>query len=182
MFDGLTMLRRRTMEKHRLLEKHGIFSRMLAGDLTAAEYGDFLATLARFYGGIEPWLLRQLHGHPHAPLYRRRLPLLSADLRALGLAVPHPSVTPDLPPSGTAVLGMIYAIEGSTHGGQVIAAHCRKTLGDPVLRAMRYLSELGPDAVWGSILQTLRDELACGHDVELAASGAACVFDGLMKA
>ena len=185
MFDALALLRKRAREKHRRLEGHGIFSRMLADDLRLDEYGDFLGVLARFYGGLEPRLMERLAGHRYAPLYRQRLPLLVADLRALGRKIPLPSVSPPvLPASDAGLLGIIYAIEGSTHGGQIIAAHCRKVLGAAAAPAMRYVSELSPETGgnWEKIMQTLRGDLTCEADAEQAALGAACVFDGLIGA
>ena len=185
MFDALALLRKRAREKHRRLEGHGIFSRMLADDLRLDEYGEFLGALARFYGGLEPRLLVRLDGHRYAPLYRHRMSLLGPDLHALGRGIPLPSISPPaLPASDAGLLGIIYAIEGSAHGGQIIAAHCRKVLGAAAAPAMRYVSELSPETGgnWEKILQTLRCDLACEADADQAALGAACVFDGLVAA
>ena len=183
MFDALASLRVRAREKHRRLEGHGIFSRMMACDLSLDEYGKFLTALAAFYGGVEPMILARLDGHRYAPLYRRRLHLLGADLQALGCPVPVASSVRHPPPClDAALLGMIYAIEGSAHGGQRIAVHCRKVLGVPALPAMRYVSELSPldGGVWEKILAALRTDLACEADVDCAIAGVSCVFDGLI--
>ncbi len=185
MFDALASLRVRTREKHRQLEGHGIFSRMMACDLSLDEYGKFLATLATFYGGVEPMIFARLDRHRYAPLYRRRLHLLCADLHTLGRPVPVASSVLHPPPRlDAALLGMIYAIEGSAHGGQRIAVHCRKVLGEPALPAMRYVSELSPldGGIWAKILDALRTDLACETDVDCAIAGVSCVFDGLIAA
>ena len=62
---------------------------------------------------------------------RRKLPLLRADLDALGRAADTLAFCDALPPLRTPAqaVGYLYVLAGATLGGQVIGRHVRRTLG-----------------------------------------------------
>ncbi len=136
----LEHLRTETRALHEALERRGPMARLLAPDLTLAEYGALLARLHGLYAPLEDRLARHADALP-VPL-APRAPHLRADLAALGLTahaadaptdasegVPPaaPGALPEVP-DAAAALGVLYVLEGAALGGQVIARHVRRTL------------------------------------------------------
>ena len=90
--------------------------------------GDYIRLLERFYGFYEPWeeSMRSsdwLDG-------RRKTPLLAADLAFFGR---HPAALPrcsELPRAANAAetVGVMYVLEGSTLGGQLLSRHFERLL------------------------------------------------------
>jgi heme oxygenase len=93
-------------------------------------YGEWLARLHAFYAAWEPALADAI-ADPAFFDARRKLPLLTRDLA--GLAGARKPLAPSAPPypfeTDVQALGALYVLEGSTLGGQLIAAHVRTTLG-----------------------------------------------------
>lgn len=99
-----------------------------AGD--RGRYAAWLAALHAFYAAWEPALAAAIADPPFFDP-RRKLPLLEADLAALG-SQPAATASPAPPYPFTTraeALGALYVLEGSTLGGQLIAAHVRDRLG-----------------------------------------------------
>lgn len=124
--------------------------------LTLAAYRQ---RVAQFYGYFKPLEARfAARGAPDWPIDlapRRKLALLDADLRSLGLdAVMLPLCT-RLPACDTLAggLGCLYVLEGSTLGGQVIGMHLRSTLGIGPDTGARYFHGYGEQtaAMWKSL-------------------------------
>jgi heme oxygenase len=181
-FDAHEELRERTRERHRRLEACGAFARIMAPGVSIADYGAFLSALHRFLAAFEPPLLGRIRGTRLRPLYRRRLALLASDLESLGLATPPSAAVPGPPDSPCGLLGAIYAIEGSAIGGQFIARHCRRVIGEQLEPSMRYVTGLAPDSDnhWQRVLGAVRQDLTSDPDLDGAAAGANAVFDGLL--
>ncbi|WP_114228491.1 MULTISPECIES: biliverdin-producing heme oxygenase [Sphingomonas] len=98
-----------------------------AGD--RATYAAWLARLHAFYAVWEPALAAAI-ADPAFVDPRRKLPLLERDLAALGSAPGPLGAAPTYPFTTRAeALGAFYVLEGSTLGGQLIAAHVRDRLG-----------------------------------------------------
>lgn len=106
----------------------------------------YIRTLERFYGFYRPLetAIEEIGGWAQRGLdltQRQKAPLLEADLRVLGVAIPTalPLCT-DLPPHGTvaAAFGCLYVMEGATLGGQIISRAVEKSLGVTVETGGRF--------------------------------------------
>lgn len=134
-------LRRETRSEHEAVEA---LLPLMSPGLTRELYGHVLARMYRVLSGWESWASE--HAPPRlASLIqeRRRAPLLSADLTALGTpgaageesfssaawALRFPDAQLDPAAFEAAFLGAMYVLEGSTLGGQYIARHVEEALG-----------------------------------------------------
>jgi heme oxygenase len=129
-------LRLATWDAHERL--HGIspFARLLRGELDDRGYRMLLMSLYGFYAPLE----EQIRGAPAAASCgidvgeRRKIPLLIADLRHLGISEPAIRLLgrcerlPRLD-SPSQVMGCLYVVEGSTLGGRVLARRLDMLLG-----------------------------------------------------
>lgn len=112
----------------------------------------FHALHAAADAGLTPWL------SPVAGLdydRRRRLPLLNADLRTLDQP-PAPASAAAAPACPAEAMGMLYVLEGSTLGAQVIRRELARQGAD--LKGLSFLDPYGPrtGAMWKSFLTVLR--------------------------
>ena len=127
----LQKLKEATKDQHEALESAvDVMDRSLVLD----DYKEMLVKFYRFYSAVEPTL-------PAADLLangfdidrRKKLPLLEADLRHLGVLNGDGSEIskwediPDLTETARA-FGGIYVMEGATLGGQVITRHLKEHL------------------------------------------------------
>jgi heme oxygenase len=119
-------LRRATKTAHHALDHHPLLAALLSPSLTRTAYGDALAALHGIFAATEYALAPGADvDFPHAP----RLPALDADLAALGRA-PSPCLSLiAVPDSGAARIGLLYVLEGSALGGQVLTRQIQATLG-----------------------------------------------------
>lgn len=185
MFDARLEIKKRTWESHQALESQAVFSNIMSPAVCIADYVEFLAALARFLRAFEPALIDRLRGSGYDYLYRRRIGLLEADLLSLGSTLPAGLEAAPPPDSPNGLLGSVYAIEGSSIGGKIIARHCKKVIGTGLESSMLYLATLSPesdDGHWQLLLDVLRRNLKSLADVEEAAVGANRVFEGLFAA
>lgn len=176
--DPLAGLRVRTAILHRQLESTAAFSRLTQEDVGLADVVRALILFHAFYDALEQALLPRLENSPHAGLYRQRRALLASDLAALGV---QPSVTTavDLPATDAGLLGVIYAVEGSALGGQVLARHFAARLG----REFDYFTALaeGVGGHWQRVLAVLRQVLVDEDRLDEVSAGAALVFSSLIR-
>ncbi|MCY7315236.1 MAG: biliverdin-producing heme oxygenase [Rubrivivax sp.] len=130
--DVLDRLKAQTRAEHLAMEDA---LGLMRDDLLLADYRRLLERYFGFYAPVEARLAGLLPSDPLGGLdfeTRRKLPLLRADLAALGgpaadtLAVCHA-----LPPLRTPAqaMGCLYVLEGATLGGVVISRHVQRTLG-----------------------------------------------------
>jgi heme oxygenase len=133
----LDRLKAETRDAHDGIERDLDLTR---ADLSLDEYGLLLTRMHGFVAAWEPAVEAAL-GEPEFFRPRRKLPLLSRDIAALGLA-PGPACR-DIPAVATApaALGSLYVMEGSTLGGQVIRRHVETLFG---------FGPGGPTAYFGS--------------------------------
>jgi heme oxygenase (biliverdin-IX-beta and delta-forming) len=124
----------------------------------------YRALLARWWGFHAVWEPRAaflLEPALHEP--RRKLALLRADLRGLGLAdaeidaLPVCRSVPSLR-TGAEALGALYVLEGSTLGGQVIARAADEALGLGPEGGCAFFRAYGPRT--GAMWRAFRDRLA----------------------
>jgi heme oxygenase (biliverdin-IX-beta and delta-forming) len=139
---------------------------------TASGYRGLLERLYGFHAGWEP-RVAALVGDGFEG--RGKLPLLAADLRALGVHEPAGLPRPEPMPltSAAAAWGSLYVIEGSTLGGQLIARRVRAELGFEG----RYHGAYGGDT--GRMWRAFRAGLNEVADADAAVDGARRTFVGL---
>ncbi len=133
-------LRESTDQAHRQLEA-GVESEGLLA--SAAGYARFLCGWYQLQGAVE----RALDAAGAARLIpdwpeRRRLPLLEADLRALGVGVPSEVPVALQLRSDGAMLGAAYVVEGAALGARVVQPGI-EALGPPVSNSVRFLKGAG---------------------------------------
>ncbi|AVQ08839.1 TPA: biliverdin-producing heme oxygenase [Xanthomonas vasicola pv. zeae] len=169
-------LRHATQDAHRLVEAVPLMQALGQGQIDSAAYAQILrrhhGLLAGFEAQLSDWLTTLVGNGWH---YRRRVPALREDLRALGqqpdLPVALPSVADD-----AARWGMLYVIEGSQLGGRMIARSVRKQ--QPALAgALRYF-ELADDdpAGWRRFQAALDRRLDTPSARDAAIDGAQAMF------
>lgn len=133
-------LRAATAAAHARIEANPRLARLLAEDLSSEEYAAILARLLGHHApaeaAIAAWAAREAGALPATLDLPRRLDRtarLSADLAALGFsaariaALPRAAIAPFT--RAEEAWGMLYLLEGSALGGQVIARHRARRLG-----------------------------------------------------
>lgn len=173
-------LREETAPSHEALERD------LAWQDRVATRESYRALLARFHGFhavIEPEIGRALGDEAFlAP--RRRLSLLEADLRHLGLSEPEIDALPR--PSAIALagsaeaLGALYVLEGSTLGGKVIGRHVSALHGFDATAGCAYYSGHGEaaGAMWRAFCARL-DEVSDAAEQARVLASADATFEGM---
>ncbi|PKV10584.1 biliverdin-producing heme oxygenase [Xanthomonas prunicola] len=169
-------LRQATQDAHRLVEAVPLMQALGHGRIDSAAYAQILrrhhALLSGFEAQLSDWLTTLVGNGWH---YRRRVPALREDLRALGqqpdLPVALPSVADD-----AARWGMLYVIEGSQLGGRMIARSVRKQQPE-LAGALRYF-ELADDdpAGWRRFQAALDRRLTTPSARDAAIDGAQAMF------
>lgn len=147
-------LRRETRDLHERLE------RTFALPASLTEYRRQLLVMHGFVAPLEGQLLLQRSLPEELLEGRAKVPLLDADLERLDVALgplPRP-LCADLPriENPMQATGVMYVLEGSTLGGQMIARHVRATLGVDV--PCSYYQSYGPEvpSKWEQFRQYLR--------------------------
>lgn len=143
-------LRQATHAAHVRLNRHPSLAGLTRAGFPLAQYRRNLAAYYRFFEVVEPAILDRLadtgeSGFSYAD--RRKLPWLAQDIVALGDTLPCPETRRTIPiPADIAeLIGTLYAIEGSTLGGQVICRHLQANLGLTPARGARFFSAYGPE-------------------------------------
>lgn len=154
-----TALREATKAPHRALDHHPVLAALINGRLSVQQYGDALAALhgvtRQFEQGVWEFLTRQtVSARSELGNFTpsRRLPALESDLAALGRLPLACSI--NLPPLRWRgeLVGLLYTLEGSQLGGQVICRQVAAILGDQVpLSFFRGLGDETP-AQWNRFL------------------------------
>jgi heme oxygenase len=173
-------LRQATKGPHHVLDHHLLLGPLARSNLTTEQYGNALAALHGIYAQAELRILAFLDQHPDLFDYRsrRKLPALEADLAALGRE-PMPALTvfPILQTIG-GLIGVLYTVEGSTMGGQVIARNLRRIPG--VNLSMKFFTGYGEDSrqYWDEFLK-FADTRCPPDEYEIAMSTAVAMFGAI---
>lgn len=135
---------------------------------TLSEYRTQLETFHGFIAPLEERLVQTLGGESPWLLSRMKAGYLEEDLLSLGYTPAAVEQLPrcgDLPGTSSEAecLGILYVIEGSTLGGQMIAMHLAKTLGSDV--TCRYFRSYGPRVMelWQAFKVRLTECVAPEH-------------------
>lgn len=148
MTDPHAILRAGTAALHDRVERTRLSRRVLAADVTLADYGAFLAATWRVLAPLADALDRAETGDGERAGLGPLVAALEADLARLAVrpGAPLPPALGDLADSAAGRLGALYVAEGSAMGGAVIAKHLRERLGGEAVAASRYLGRAKADA------------------------------------
>lgn len=131
-------LRERSAAAHREVEAHPLLRDLLQPTLTRAHYVTVLSAFLGWYATLEAWLrpaadALSARWTPCAWRYRPRVPALERDLAQLCDRTDVLAAPPLACASGaSALIGVLYVVEGSSLGGRVIAGRVRASLGPSV--------------------------------------------------
>lgn len=138
-------LRERTRDQHSRAEHHPVQAHAVRGQLDRVEYAAYAAQLLRVQQALEAALDRAAARDPRVGKvfqpHHRRVPAFEADLQQLDPTASARETTRAAEETAawiaalatvepTAPLGVLYVLEGSTNGGQFIAAALRRAWGD----------------------------------------------------
>jgi heme oxygenase len=167
-------LRRATNAPHQRMHELEPFVQIAAGTLQITQYRHLLEALFRFHSIVS----EAVRSSPWSPLSSapQRLELLRSDLAFFGDTVP--TLSSDWPiGAGKAVLGTLYAAEGSMVGGRLIARQLDYAFGSST-DGRRFLTGHELDRVyWSRLIEVLEDECRDPEDLNAAISGAHRAFD-----
>lgn len=144
----MARLKAHTHTAHRRLEQNRYAVAIEQHTLSRAAYAAFLLKFHRFYAPLEPRLLAcgdlMALGMDYAE--RQKLPALTRDLHTLGVTPEDYPVCPAVPevPDVATALGVLYVVEGSTLGGQIIHRQLRALFGDEADTVMHFFGGYGP--------------------------------------
>ena len=173
-------IRNRTAVTHAALERTPLMSSFRAESLSVRAYGLYLQLQWQLHASLEPAIAPWLSAEWAGPRLRKCEWLLQ-DLQILGLAPAEPMATPYRVASRTEAMGVLYVLEGSTLGLQVV----RKQLQDEHLalqHAGRFMLGYGPETGrhWRDFLAQL--ESIDEGEWPLAEAAACATFDYFLQA
>lgn len=139
-----------TKDVHHDLEKE--FMKQLRSLKTTEQYAAFLQLLYGFYSVVEQRVYSALPAAQQQEMHqRRKSEWLANDIRALTTSSAHASCK-TYPPLSTLAeaLGALYVLEGSTLGGQIIAAVLKKQLNLNDSKGLTFFEAYGDktQAMW----------------------------------
>jgi heme oxygenase len=163
----LQALRLETRPAHDALEQNAFNQQLTAGTVTEAAAAHFLAKMYGFLAPYEARLKAQNLGPEWEADTRQRAHLILTDLNQPAAALP---ICPDLPPLATwpQLLGVMYVLEGSTLGGQVIA----RQLAKQNIPLRLYFSGYGErtGSLWKAFCQLLSQEATPDNEADIVQS------------
>ncbi|PKU26332.1 biliverdin-producing heme oxygenase [Telmatospirillum siberiense] len=171
-------LREATKGPHRHLDHHRLLAPLVRDDLTVEQYGKALAVLHSVFVPLEDGITRFLGSRPETFDYRLRckIPALLSDLAALGRAPWGVTMRYPVPSTIGELVGILYAVEGTTMGGRHIVRCLRQFDNLP----KRFFSGYGEhtESRWHEFLAFAA--AACpAADHQSAAVSAASVFHAI---
>jgi heme oxygenase len=173
-------LRQATKQLHHVLDHHPLLAPLVSHDLTRVQYGDALEALHGVQVQAEEGIFEFLALHPGLFDYgvRRKVPALEADLAALGRVPVRLTMNPPALTSISDLVGVLYTLEGSTQGGQVIARLLRQLpIGNLPTSFFDGYGALSHQR-WKEFLQ-FADTVCPEQEWELAAGAAATTFEAI---
>ncbi len=173
-------LRQATKQPHHVLDHHPMLAPLLRADLTQTQYGNALAALHGIQQRAEDGILAFLDQHPGLFDYqsRRKVWAINADLAALGREPMEMAAHFPVPQSIGALIGVLYAIEGSTQGGLMIARLLQALPIAPL--PIAYFSVYGAASAqrWAEFLQ-FANSYQSSEAFDEAAATAISAFDAI---
>ncbi|WP_422102339.1 biliverdin-producing heme oxygenase [Vreelandella sp.] len=172
------LLRQGTLADHRQVDHHAALRDLLRPEVSLEHYGAALACLYPAIAGLEHALSHASKRHPSYTLTLRE-PLLRDDVQRL-----HQPVLPAwgfaAPANVYEWVGMLYVLEGSRLGGEVIARHTQGCLGEQIPSRFFTQTPLTP-AAWAGFWRFA--EATCPKDAwPVAVKGARDAFQEFTEA
>jgi heme oxygenase len=169
-------LKEQTRQEHLQLEKK-LISRISEVD-TVTDYVDLLAVLYGYYGAVENVLADYFRDTPAIHFHeRRKAARLLGDIAIYSPSHPTPRLCSRVPhiASFYSALGVMYVLEGSTLGGQIIAKLISRKLN--VASGLNFFLSYGNDVerMWASFKDLLRKPYTSAQQTE-AVAGAKQTF------
>lgn len=161
---------------------------VMQSDFTLEKYIHLLQRLYGFYSTVETAIIPQVSqpGFYFSYSERTKLPALKADLNAMGVSETTlqslPKISSDwIPQDLDSVLGLLYVLEGSTLGGQVISRHLKTQLQLGESSGLQFFSGYGPQTglMWKSFQAVLNQNLNSPEKMKRAADTAQMTFQKL---
>jgi heme oxygenase len=121
-----SLLKESTAALHQLTEDAMPLGKVLRGDSPFEDYGRLLSVQYQIYQDLERHLSEQLQHPDLKGFFHPKHPWAAADLESMGLPLPphhqgqHPAMTDAF------AVGLLYVLEGSMLGGQVILKMLKK--------------------------------------------------------
>jgi len=173
-------LRQATKKPHHVLDHHPLLAPLLQPDLTVVQYGHALAALHGIQRRAEEGILAFLADHSGVFDYLSRLKVgaLEADLAALGRKPIGIAADFPVPQTVGALVGVLYAIEGSTQGGLMIARLLQALPIAPLPIAYFTIYGQASAEKWQEYLQ-FADRLDTHEEREMAVATATRAFDAI---
>ncbi len=149
-------LKQATHTHHVLLNRHFLLAGLTQADYPLENYPRLLTAYFYIYQGLEQqinnFLDRQTGEFDYAA--RNKLPWLISDLDYLGVPVPPPrsslfaSLNFPAITNTDQLIGVLYTIEGSTLGGQVISRSLMKNFGLTFAQGARFFNGYGEQTLF----------------------------------
>lgn len=179
-------LKQATHAAHVRLNQHPLLAGLTRNGFPLAQYRLILAAYRHFFDVMEPAILDCLAaggemGFSYAD--RRKTDWLAQDIAALGELPAQPAMQRQIPlPTDIAgLIGTLYAIEGSTLGGQVISRHLRANLGLTAENGARFFNAYGDETEnrWAAFCVYAESIVSDPDQCRRAAEAALQVFNSL---
>lgn len=152
------LLRNHTRKAHADIDQHPVLRPLVSSQITLAQYAQSLASLHALYSQMEPALGQRVSIGQREFACRSRKACLEADLQALGCApmTDQAGLAWAKPQSPSEAVGVLYVLEGSALGGDMIYGRlCQALPGAPM---QFFANEKGlVQARWGQFQSFLRD-------------------------
>jgi heme oxygenase len=179
----LQTLRAATSPLHRELDG------MLAEGMPTRSREAYAGYLVRFRDGVGrcwpelDWSRLEKLGLPDAPMRQARYHALGGDLLALGQSQP-PLADATRPAAPARMIGILYVLEGSIHGGMALLGDLRRHDPEAAGIAGRFLSGFGERnrSSWADFVAWLESIPTGGDLLPASADGAACAFRHFLNA
>ena len=177
-------LKESTTDLHHTAEHHPLQQTIVRGTISRGEYAEF----ARAMRGVHEVMERELETLALSdvrvrPIFlprHRRLDMFDRDIALLA----HDPIghTRCVTASPIAWLGVLYVVEGSSNGGQVIARVLRKawSLNDDTLKSLDPHDKCTRE-YWGEFRTTLDAQRFSATEQDAIVSGAAATFRGITE-
>lgn len=171
-----------TQPLHDALEKSPLAQALASGTVKLSAYKAYLSKLYTLHAYCESKIaaFAEWGNYGIDPDQRRRLPMLIADLKALGVNTDSLPTTIEWnhPWDFPSAVGVMYVLEGSTMGGIFLAQRLQLLIGDDGLPATRYFSGYGDQTIpmWSEYCRFL-NRYAIEHPQSLSIiTDAACAM------
>ncbi len=171
-------LRTLTHDVHERLHVHPLTEPLISENLTRAQYTLILSAFKEFHKNVE------IQAQPYNEVYpfTKNMAAITNDLTALNTENYHlPEITafPKITTQDM-FLGMIYVVEGSNLGGQLIAKNVNKVLGLTPQTGLSFFTAAGKKTAqnWKNFQRILEENC---EDADICASAALQTFEALEK-